>query len=118
MVRTCRFEKFLEVLIRLPCLALLEVTLGGHHTLLVGAIHFLVVVVITGSNYDLSGVPFLPFLLHLVPFLAPFSVALDGGPQLVLGTIFPSPRTKMALAASSPEACRVAISSNSLVVPS
>jgi hypothetical protein len=53
MVWICRFEKFFEVLARLSYLVL-EVTLGGRYILL-RAVHFLVVVVAAGSNFDPLG---------------------------------------------------------------
>jgi hypothetical protein len=64
MVRTSLFKKFLEVLIRLPRLAL-EVMLSNHDILLVGAIRFLIVVIAAGSNCDPLGVPLLPPFCHL-----------------------------------------------------
>jgi hypothetical protein len=59
MVRTGLFKKFLEVLIRLPRLAL-EVMLSNHDILLVGVVRFLIVVIAAGSNCDPLGVPLLP----------------------------------------------------------
>jgi hypothetical protein len=59
IVQTSRFEKFLEVLIQLMCLAL-EVTLGGHDILLV-------VVIVASSSCNPLGRRFCPFccLWHL-----------------------------------------------------
>jgi hypothetical protein len=76
MVQTCRFEKFLEVLVQLSCLAL-EVTLDSHDVLHIKVVHFLVIVVATSGNYDPLGVPLLP---PLAPFLVPLPAALDGAP--------------------------------------
>jgi hypothetical protein len=84
--------------------------------LLIGTVRFLVAVVAAGSDCDPPGALVLPLLSPLVPFIVPLLVALDGVAQLLLGTIFLSPRTKTVMAASSPEACRVVISRSSLVV--
>jgi hypothetical protein len=89
MVWICRFEKFFEVLARLSYLVL-EVTLGGRYILL-RAVHFLVVVVAAGSNFDPLGHCPPPLLQPLAPFLTSLPVALDGATQLLPGTIFPSP---------------------------
>jgi hypothetical protein len=59
MVQTGRFEKFLEVVIRLLRLAL-EVTLDGCDTHLIRVVRFLLFVITTGSNYDPLEVPLLP----------------------------------------------------------
>jgi hypothetical protein len=80
MLRTGHFEKFLEVLTRLPYLAL-EVALSGCNILLVRAVHSLVVIIAAGSNRNPSRCHFCPFLLPLAPFLAPLLVALDGAPS-------------------------------------
>jgi hypothetical protein len=81
MVQTSCFEKFLEVLVQLLRLAI-EIVLSSHDILLIGVIHFLVVVVviIAGGNSDPLGVPLLPFLLPLAPFLTPLPTALGGAP--------------------------------------
>jgi hypothetical protein len=60
------------------------------------------------------GCCFCPFFMSLVLFLVPLLVALDG--RLMTEIVFPLPRTKTALIASSPKACWVVISNNSLVV--
>jgi hypothetical protein len=90
MVRIGRFKKFLEVFILLSCLVH-EIMLSGHSMLLIGAICFLVVIVVAASNCDLLGAPLFPLLLPLAPFLAPLPVALDGAPQLLPGADFPLP---------------------------
>jgi hypothetical protein len=60
IVQTCHFEKFLKVLIRLPCQAL-GITLDGCEILHIRAVHFFVVVVAAGSNCDPLGHHFCPF---------------------------------------------------------
>jgi hypothetical protein len=52
--------------------------------------------------------------MSLVLFLVPLLVALDG--RLKTEIVFPLPRTKTALIASSPKTCWVVISNSSLVV--
>jgi hypothetical protein len=74
MVRTGHFEKFLEMVPRLPCLAL-EVSLGSRDILFIGVIRFLVVVVATSCECDPPGMPLLPLLAALSAFLCVF----DGG---------------------------------------
>jgi hypothetical protein len=85
MVQIGHFEKFLKVLIWLSCLVL-EIVLGGHDILLIGAIRLLVIVVVASSNCDPLGALLLPLLPSLVPFLASLPVALDGA-SLLSGTI-------------------------------
>jgi hypothetical protein len=101
VVRIGRFKKFLKMVLRLSCLVL-EVMLSGCDMLLtVTAMH--------------RGCNFYPFLPPLVPFLAPLMVTLGGGARLPPATAFTLPRTKAALTTSSPEVCRVAMSSSFLV---
>jgi hypothetical protein len=64
MVQIGSFEKFLKMVLGLPCLAL-EVTLGGHDVLLTGLVHFFVIAVIAGSDYDVSWAPLLLLLAAL-----------------------------------------------------
>jgi hypothetical protein len=59
---------------------------------------------------------FFPFLPPLAPFLAPLMVALVGTAQSPLAAASALPRTKAAPTTFSPEVCRVAMSSSSLVV--
>jgi hypothetical protein len=89
MVRTGRFENFIKVFARL-LRWMLEIVLGVHDILLVGAINLLVIVVVAGSSCDLLGAPLLPLLPPLVPFLAPLPMALDGAPRPLLETVYPS----------------------------
>jgi hypothetical protein len=65
MVQIGSFEKFLKMVLGLPCLAL-EVTLGGHDVLLTGLVHFFVIAVIAGSDYDVSWAPLLLLLAALL----------------------------------------------------
>jgi hypothetical protein len=92
-VWTGGFKKFLKVLIWLWHLAL-EITLGGHDTLFVGAIRFLVVIVAAGSSHDLLGVPLLFLSTVFGAFLSTFAIGFGRcppPPRPVLRTIFPSP---------------------------
>jgi hypothetical protein len=57
-----------------------------------------------------------PLLPPLEPFLVPLNVVLVGVAQPQLVVVSKLPRTKAAPTASSTEACRVAMSSSSLVV--
>jgi hypothetical protein len=61
----------------------LEITLGGHDILLVRAVHFFVIIIAIGSDYDPSGSPLLPLLTTLSPYLSAFA----GG----FGRCFPAP---------------------------
>jgi hypothetical protein len=72
MVRAGRFEKFLEMFFRLSCLVL-EIMLYGLDILLVGAARFLLIIVVTGGDYDPSGVPLLPLLAALSAFFGAFA---------------------------------------------
>jgi hypothetical protein len=71
MVWTGRFEKFQEVIVRLSRFTL-EITLGGHDMLLIGAAILLVVIIVTAGSTDYPlGMPLLlPWVLFLVPLLA------------------------------------------------
>jgi hypothetical protein len=100
---------------RLLCLAL-EVALGSLDILLAEVTSFLIIAVITDCDSAALGRRFCTFLPHLAPFLTLLMVALEGGARLPPAAAFTLPRTKVSLTASSPEACRVAISSSSLVV--
>jgi hypothetical protein len=115
VVRVGHFEKFLEMVLRLSPLAL-EVVLGDSDILLSRVASFLVIAIIMGHNSDVPGAPIMPFFLPLAPFLALLMVALDGAARLPLTVAFTLPRTKAAPTASLQEACRVVISSSSLVV--
>jgi hypothetical protein len=61
MVRTGHFKKFLKMVFQLPGLVP-EVTLSGCDILLIGVVRFLVIVIVTGSNYDPLGTPLFPLL--------------------------------------------------------
>jgi hypothetical protein len=117
MVGACLLEKLLELIGRLPHLAL-EVTLGGGNDLLIGIVGLLdiVALIAAGSNCDLSGLPLWPLLLSLALLFVPLLATLGGTPQLPPGTAFPFPYMKRAPSTSSPEACRVVMSSSSFVV--
>jgi hypothetical protein len=71
MVRTSRFEKLLEIVFQLPCLAL-EIMFSGRDILLVRAVYFLVIIVAAGSDCDPSGAP-------LLAVLSAFRSAFAGG---------------------------------------
>jgi hypothetical protein len=92
MVGAGHLEKLLEVIGRLPHLAL-EVTLSGGNRLLVGVIGLLVVVTLitAGSNYDPLGLLLWPPLVAFGAPLCAFASYLGCAPQLPLGTAFPSP---------------------------
>jgi hypothetical protein len=68
------FEKFLEMVLGLPRLALV-VALGGRDVLLTGVVHFLAITVIAGSDSDMLGALLLPLLATLGTILS----ALGGG---------------------------------------
>jgi hypothetical protein len=74
VVRTGRFEKFLEMIFGRPSLAL-EVTFGSRYTLLTGVTDFLVVNTVVGYYGNMTGSPLLPLLVAL----STFSGALGGG---------------------------------------
>jgi hypothetical protein len=57
-----------------------------------------------------------PMEPDLVSAFQALTVALDGAARLLPAAIFPLPRMKAAPTISSPEACRVVISSSSLAV--
>jgi hypothetical protein len=84
MVQIGCFEKFLKMVLRLSCLALV-VTLGSCD-ILVGVVCFLVIVVAAGSDCNPPEAPLLPLLAALSTFLSAFdggfgwcgSVAADG----------------------------------------
>jgi hypothetical protein len=115
MVQIGHFEKLLQLIFWLPRLAL-EVTHNGCDILLIRAVRVLIIIVTTSSDSDPPEVSLLPLLPPLVPFLVPLPLTLNGVARLALGIVSPLPRIKTTLTASSPEVCRVAISSSSLVV--
>jgi hypothetical protein len=96
VVWTGCFKKFLKMALRLPHIAL-EITFDGRDTPLTES-----------SAFSSSPTP--------QAFLAPLTVALDGVAQLPLAAAFTLPRTNVPPIAPSPEACRVAMLSRSLVV--
>jgi hypothetical protein len=63
MVRTGCLEEFLEAVFWLPRLAL-EAALSGCDTIIVGAVHFLVIIVVAGSNCDPLRASLLPLFCH------------------------------------------------------
>jgi hypothetical protein len=116
MVWIGRFEKPLEVISRLPRL-MLEIVLDGSDMFLVGAICFLVVIVVAaGSNCDLLGSLLLPLFAALGAFLSAFAGGFGRCPRLLPRTVFSLPWMKMFPTASSLDACQVAVSSSSFVV--
>jgi hypothetical protein len=115
VARTSCIQKFLEMVFQLPHLALV-IMLSDRDMPLIRVIQFLVIIVIAGTDCDPLGAPLLSHFATPAPFLSPLLVALDGTTQLLLGTIFPLPRTNTALTTSLPEACQVVISSLFLVV--
>jgi hypothetical protein len=80
MVQISRFEKFLEMVLRLSYMVL-EVMLGSRDKLLIGAVRFLVVVVAAGSDCDPSGVPLLPLLATLSTFAGGFGWRFPGATE-------------------------------------
>jgi hypothetical protein len=115
VIQTGRFATFLKIIfgqLSLP----LEVELGSRYTLLIRVIGFLIAAATIGCYDDMMGSLFLPFLPPLMPFLVPLMVALVGAVQPPLATAPALPRTKAAPTASFPEACRVVMSSSTLVV--
>jgi hypothetical protein len=81
MVWAGRFKKFLEVIGWLSCLVL-EIVLGGHDMLLIGAIFFLVIVVVTAdSNSDPLWSPFLPLFTGFGSSLSTFASGFLRCPQ-------------------------------------
>jgi hypothetical protein len=108
-------EKFLKMVVRLPCM-MLEITSAAvaySSSEPSGSLSSLLPLVTIATH---QGHRFCPFIPPLVPFLVPLRMALDGAARLLPRATFPLPGTKIALLASLPEACRVVISSNSLVV--
>jgi hypothetical protein len=97
MIWVGHLEKLFKVIHRLPRLAL-EIALGGGDVFLTEVVNLLVVVIFVraSGNCNPLGCRFGPHLLSLVLLLAPLPTALGG--------------------ASSPEVCRVAMSSNSFLV--
>jgi hypothetical protein len=71
MAWTGRFEKFLKMVFQLLRLVL-EIALSGHDVLIIGVVHFLVVVIATGSDCDPSGVSLLSHLAALSAFAGGF----------------------------------------------
>jgi hypothetical protein len=64
VVSTCRFEKFLKMVLRRQCLVL-EVTLSGCNALLTGGANFLIAAIIAGCHGDVARVPLQPLLVAL-----------------------------------------------------
>jgi hypothetical protein len=87
LVWTCRFKKFFEELVWLPCLAH-GVALGGHDILLVRAVHFLVIVIVVGSNYNPSEAPLSPHFAAIGAFFGAFDDGF-GHPPAAAGDHFP-----------------------------
>jgi hypothetical protein len=111
MVRIGHFEKFLEMVLWLPCLSH-EVALGGRNILLTRIVCFLVIAIVAGSDCNVPGA----LLLPPITALGTFHSSLDGNFGWCCAGTFTLCRMKAAPIASSPEACQVAISSRSLVV--
>jgi hypothetical protein len=109
IVQTGRLEEPLKVVYWWLSLAF-EAAFRGHDVLLVGVMHFLVIVVIVaGNNYNQSRAP-------LSPMLAPRSATLDGATQQMSRTASQSPGTRTSPTTSSPGACWAVMSSSSSVV--
>jgi hypothetical protein len=85
---TGRFKKFLEIVFWLSRLAL-EISLSGHDILLGGVIHFLVIVVVTGSDCDPSGEPLLPLFAALGSFLGALACGFGRCCPTTVGDHFP-----------------------------
>jgi hypothetical protein len=75
VVWTGRFEKFLEMVLRRPRLAL-EVSFGGHDTLLATVAGFLTATAIANHYGDTSRMPLVPLLAAL----GTLPSTLTGGP--------------------------------------
>jgi hypothetical protein len=95
-VWTGRFERFLEIVFWLPRLEL-EIALGGRNILVVGAVHFLIIIVTTGSDCDPSGVPLLPLLAALSAFLSAFVGGFGWRLPAATGDRFPITHNKHCL---------------------
>jgi hypothetical protein len=117
MVGTGQFEKLLEVIDGLPRL-MLEVTLSSGNELLIGVIGLLVIaaLIIAGTNHNSLGSPLCPLLSPLALLFMPLLTTLWDAPRPLLGATFLSPWMKMALTASSLEACLVAMPSSCFMV--
>jgi hypothetical protein len=74
VVRSGYFEKFLKMVLQLPCLAL-EVAFGGRNMFLAGGASFLIIAVITGRDSNAPRASLLPLLATLGAFPSTF----DGG---------------------------------------
>jgi hypothetical protein len=77
VVRTGHFEKFLEMIIGRPSLAL-EVTLGSRYALLIGVVGCLVAATIASYYGDVMGSPLLPLLAALSSIPGAFDGGLGG----------------------------------------
>jgi hypothetical protein len=86
MVRRGSFEKFLKMVFWLSRPAL-EIVLSGHDILLIGAVHFLIIIVSTGSNP--LGVPLLQLLATLSAFLNAFAGGFGWGYPTTAEDCFP-----------------------------
>jgi hypothetical protein len=114
------FEKLLEVISGLPHLAL-KIVFGSGDELLIGVASILIVItfVTAGGDHNSLEPPLRP---PLVASGAPLCTLIGWlsqrppTPRLLLGAAFPLLYTKMALIASSPVACMVAMSWISFVV--
>jgi hypothetical protein len=107
VVWTGRFKKFFKMVLRLPHLVH-EIMFSSHDILRIGVVGFLIIAVIAGQDGNALRMLLLPFLLPLVPFLAPLTVALDGVAWPPLAAAFTLTRMKVAATTSSQEVCRVA----------
>jgi hypothetical protein len=74
VVQTCRFEKFLKMVLRIPRQAL-EVRHDSHEILLSRVASFLVVAIVARRDSDALGAPLLPLLAAL----GAFPRTIDGG---------------------------------------
>jgi hypothetical protein len=115
VVRTGHFKNLLKVVFRRSH-ASLEVTFGSYHELLTTVIDFFLDVAIAGHCSQATRLAFLPLLPPLAPFLALLTVVLMGAARPPPTAVSTLTKVKMTMIASLPEACRVAISRNSLVV--
>jgi hypothetical protein len=86
-------QESLKVVYRRSCLALASVH-GGHDAPHVGAVYFLVIIVIVvGHSRNALRVSLTPLLAPLVPFLASWLVVSDGTTLLLPGVAFLLPGT-------------------------
>jgi hypothetical protein len=114
-MQTGRFKKFVEVVFGRTSLQL-EVTFDSHYEPLAGVVSFIATIAVAGHYGNATGWRFCPFLPPLTPLLALLMVALVGMARPSPAVIPALPRMKVAPTAPSPEACRVAMSSSSMIV--